>query len=696
LDRPHPHSEPDLKNALDTFEGVCKTKLLMTLDGKSPLGIKLLAFKKFVADNLGDIAKHAAEKNELETKLKDPGADISVLNSRIDDKNKLIEVTTSLIKEKVAVLTAFILRVSEKHLALRSKLSVTKSKGNETAGMSFCTLPSDSRITQPKQASPAPVDDIDPRTNHDLIASLTESVEQPIAKILQLFHGYAVKLFEKASETHDVAKVKNTVDALIAWEVGSALDIKIMYACPPTTEDKEKEADQPILQAIISRVIRVLAEEGNISDTSSSVLHDDEHGITSEQIIPSEGDKARGRRIDGTVHPPEEYLSSVLAEMLQLSVEIKTFPLNETKRLKAGKNASKFGVVLTTGSIEVIKMSLTGVGTVDVDLSAIGTGVKAFLGTSEDNGFVLLAGVLKRARRDEIATDEMVSVSQINPGGPPTPLTVQSFLGSGAFSNVVKLGDREFMKIPKAASLAANLKHEANILSLLQGDIAYPGIPIPVSFPSLVSTIQTVVRDELSSMTCLRLQGVVGIPLNKLPRNDWQASAKHIVSQVVAALAFAHKKEVYHLDVRPGNIIVKLDESHQYEVLLSDWGCSIHKGKKKIKLQKFRGCTPYAHDSLLGEWSGGVTLRAELDFASLLYTCIHVDKGILQWVDAFDSPLQVSKAGMQMRRDLATIFVQKPGGWFSTLDTPIQETLKSVVLPTTTRAVLRPRRKSQQ
>jgi serine/threonine protein kinase len=233
-------------------------------------------------------------------------------------------------------------------------------------------------------------------------------------------------------------------------------------------------------------------------------------------------------------------------------------------------------------------------------------------------------------------------------------------------------------------------------LSLLQGDIAYPGIPIPVSFPSLVSTIQTVVRDELSSMPCLRLQGVVGTPLNKLPRNDWQASAEHIVSQVVAALAFAHNKEVYHLDVRPGNIIVKLDESHQYEVLLSDWGCSIHKGKKKIKLQKFRGCTPYAHDSLLGEWSGGVTLRAELDFASLLYTCIHVDKGILQWVDAFDSPLQVSKAGMQMRRDLATIFVQKPGGWFSTLDTPIQETLKSVVLPTTTRAVLRPRRKSQQ
>jgi hypothetical protein len=192
LDRPYPCSEPELRNALDTFEGVCKKKLFMTFEGKSPLGLKLLAFKKFVADNLGKIiAKHAAEKNELETKLKDPGADISVLNTIIELKNELNEA---------AILTAFIAMVSEKHLALRSKLSVTKSKGNETAGMSFCTLPSDSRITQPQQASPAPVDDIDPVIDQALTTSLAESVGQLTASIHQSFHGYAVHLFEKSQQ----------------------------------------------------------------------------------------------------------------------------------------------------------------------------------------------------------------------------------------------------------------------------------------------------------------------------------------------------------------------------------------------------------------------------------------------------------------------------------------------------------------
>jgi serine/threonine protein kinase len=317
----------------------------------------------------------------------------------------------------------------------------------------------------------------------------------------------------------------------------------------------------------------------------------------------------------------------------------------------------------------------------NVDLSAVGTGVRAFLGTSTDNGFVLLAGALKRARRDENAMDNMVSVSEIVSGVPTTPLTFQKFLGSGAFSNVVKLGKSEFMKIPKAACLAADLVHEASILNHLQCPTP-KGIPILACSPQGVSAIQFVVRGELSRMPCLRLRGVVGTLLNKLPHNVWQASAKDIVSQVVAALKFAHGREVYHLDVRPGNIIVgkPVDESPQCVVLLSDWGCSIRKEGKQRVLKKFRGCTPYAHDSLLGEW-GGAKLKPELDFASLLYTCIHVDKGILQWVHAFDRPLQVSDADMLMRRELATLFVELPRGCFSRLDTEIQETLKSVVLP---------------
>jgi hypothetical protein len=90
------------------------------------------------------------------------------------------------------------------------------------------------------------------------------------------------------------------------------------------------------------------------------------------------------------------------------------------------------------------------------------------------------------------------------------------------------------------------------------------------------------------------------------------------------ALKFAYGNKIYHLDVRPGNIIVKVSSS-RCKAMLSDWGCSVDDTAKST-LKKFRDCPPYAHDSLLGKFSA-VTFKPGRDFVSLAYTLDHVAAG---------------------------------------------------------------------
>lgn len=80
---------------------------------------------------------------------------------------------------------------------------------------------------------------------------------------------------------------------------------------------------------------------------------------------------------------------------------------------------------------------------------------------------------------------------------------------------------------------------------------------------------------------CLRLKGIVGEPVSSWVRMNSGLKGEHlpnIIQGVYVALGFAYTLDVFHLDVRPGNIIVSgyyVDGSFHIKVMLSDWGCAL-------------------------------------------------------------------------------------------------------------------------
>jgi hypothetical protein len=404
--------------------------------------------------------------------------------------------------------------------------------------------------------------------------------------------------------------------------------------------------------------------------------------VTTEQSVAgSNVENTKDRRIAITVSPREEHLALVLPTMVKKTIEIKTARDDAVKFNKAlekgrsqivghlakrllyafdfggaGKDGRTFGVSLTHLSIEVITMTLAEVGTGEVSLDMSTTGCVPLFGkvlltgsqckefvSLDTNGILLLAGALKYRTPEEF--DPGASLTQVKPIF--EDLNHMQYLGSGAFSNVLGFqSSGEFIKMPKSAALAKSLEQEAAILRKLESIPPSSSIPIIASEMS-ISTLRTVIRGEISIMIGLRLHGVVGETLDRLPSDFWSTHSNEIITTVYQALEFAHKKNIYHLDVRPGNIIVDV-KSIPFQVMLSDWGCSVE-GKANTTLKQFRGCTPYAHDRLLGKTITG-QLDKDLDFASLTYTVHHVCTGKLEWSFEFDHPSYVSTEDLEHRR----------------------------------------------
>ena len=165
--------------------------------------------------------------------------------------------------------------------------------------------------------------------------------------------------------------------------------------------------------------------------------------------------------------------------------------------------------------------------------------------------------------------------------------------------------------------------------------------------------------------------------LNNLRKEVWAIPYvfETVVEQVYEGLQFAHRLGIYHLDVRPSNIIVQVDKTGMPKVMLSDWGCA----SREKKLKKFRGCTPYAHDLLLGKMATfNVKTNPALDFASLVFTIFDAVEGKLPWLSKFDRPTTVLSSDKDERRD----FVNQ---WFQVNETMLpeacREALKKAVLP---------------
>jgi hypothetical protein len=127
-----------------------------------------------------------------------------------------------------------------------------------------------------------------------------------------------------------------------------------------------------------------------------------------------------------------------------------------------GVNTGAIGISLTYVPVEVIKLSLSRIGTQDVAMDTIGTGCVSLLGTDnltkeqkgelvpkETAGFDLLAGALIDAVAEECEMNS-VSITQLNPC--KEVLSDIVYLGSSGSCHVFRLNGKGFAKMPRSAA----------------------------------------------------------------------------------------------------------------------------------------------------------------------------------------------------------------------------------------------------
>ena len=626
-----------------------------------------------------------------------------------------------IVEEKADRTGARINILYNEHASFKDKLAVESSKGNEfpqsgTRGSRRTSLDSD-RFDKSKAPSPSDLyKDMtcSVESRNSLRQVLSTSVSQEAKQSLRAFQKFVSNIFKGATATDDDKYINTTINAILNWEEVDGLDdnTKETYGRPPTDNDCETKADHPILHALVCRIIRIIDDKHRPADEPTVTCASD-YGVTTEQSIVGSSETAgSARRIDITVQMHTEHLAARLPAMIHFPLEIKTAPddtIRFIRRVKkgrlqtvghlakkiehafhfggAGVNAAAIGVSLTQLSIEVIELKLSGAGTNEVKISEVSTGLMplgldstmeskhGLKSEQKESGIFLLAGAILYANGKGISYQQM----KISPMLNDRPIKYIDHLGTGAFANAFEIDTDEFMKVPLSASQAKSLEHEAAILKKLADRIE----SIPDSIPklanlvaeNLLSDLCATIRDEVSIMKGLRLKGIVGVSLNKFRVVDWKGISETVVSQVCNALKTAHKVNIFHMDVRPSNIIVEYSaEDKNTKVMLSDWGCAT----SDKKLKKFRGCTPYAHDSLLGMLeSFNIKARPELDFASLVYTIIRMTEGKLPWHCEFDRPWTVTFADKKKRKD----FVNQ---WFpkneSLLPEDYRDMLKDAVL----------------
>jgi predicted nucleic acid-binding Zn-ribbon protein len=387
---------------LNSLQLLTGQELFMTIDESSPLGIELVAFaatmqdcKRNVQDSKGeiqtfmgdiqtfeqDIAQFSREIKSLETQKINLATQVETLNEqmssmptaaimgRIEDKRALLASKTSLIAittkliagkreriadtpkliatetEKVQTITKnideLISSISLAHEGMRNKFSYVTNKGNKTVETITSKEQSvDSRIDMTRTSSPSDFDMFRSMTEATFRDDLIGLVTEKDKVTLGLFQTFVADLFNNADSTDDSKLVKETTDAILAWEGETTVNKAVRYARPPTTEDKETKADHPILHAVICRIIGIL-----VAESSDSSLHKYEHGISTQQSVTgfNVGNK-KGRRIDAMAHRREEYLALVLLSMVKQPIEIKSAPSSK----------GKFNKAVETGRLQIL------------------------------------------------------------------------------------------------------------------------------------------------------------------------------------------------------------------------------------------------------------------------------------------------------------------------------------------------------
>jgi hypothetical protein len=487
----------------------------------------------------------------------------------------------------------------------------------------------------------------------------------PFYKHLKHVFGMA-SMLDGDDEEYRV-KIEGTVNGIIGWNVGEPMEPSMMNFYTPGYVGQERDGVQPILYAIMVKMVQVLRLGPH---------------ITCEQGMPKVENR-RGRYIDFVVtSSAEEYLMAILPAMLGVPIEVKPITRKDTTVDKLlleaqnqvvghlakramfsfdfggiGEDCTVFGLELTMGSVTVVVLKLSGVGTANVQVTARrtkrvplfdkDTRAKLFGDKAKDveasfeiekepqgmpEGFCLLARTLMSVPHG-LGTSLMKSNKGCHHSfslrdHAAESIEVGQYLGSGAFSHVLELvvkgSNNVFIKVPKSHRMKKSLESEAEALKEVCGHICIPQL---YHTDDPIKTLDIKIRCESSALPCLPLRGLIGQPASHQHR--WESDKlKIILLEVYAALVHANSKGWAHLDVRPSNIITRADPSGDgFEVMLIDWGCAHRTGDQ---LKGFIGCPPYAHDELFGRTKDWYP-RLDHDLASLAYSVASLSHGCIPW-----------------------------------------------------------------
>jgi Protein kinase domain len=610
-------------------------------------------------------SKLALHKSKLKSKLALHKSKLKYERNILKEMEKSIMDSRDKIRVEVTLMQFRMDRIADAHMNVENHLSVYRVKGNET---------SQSASQKPSVAQDAN------RVDHRMDAgkasinvALTAQPEVPEIKDLLLkkvgdeerdnlmkFQVFVTDLLNQAGNreydgNEDSSILVSTIEAIIMQEKLP----DTLYLRPSDKQDQEITVEQPIAYAIIYRILQIINMEAF---------------ITKEQFIPSVPGSF-GARVDLLVHNFREHLPNILHVMLKGTVEVKASATgtsdqkmqqgeNQTvghlsKRalasfhfLGVGLDATLYGITFTLRKLSVVEMVLENVGTDDVSIKV---GRTPRLDFQDDlDAFAILAGALKASLKLEEPALSNTLVSCNTNGNVFNELNIDGFLGSGAFAYVfATTGTNEFVKIPKQASCWKSLKREGQILQSLTGHDSIPALKF-----DQVCELKFALRGQVGRSIGLFLVGIVGKSADEYMKEkkgeDAYDAAGKLVVQVYDALTYAHERNIFHLDIRPSNIVVSTGMGEVYpKIMVIDWGCAAKAGDRFA----FRGCVPFAHDSLLSKLSSASRPRKaeqlkSFDWASLAYTFYGLCNGHIPWAQYLQNRTCPASSDLQHRKTI--------------------------------------------
>ncbi|KAL3937656.1 MAG: hypothetical protein SGBAC_007286, partial [Bacillariaceae sp.] len=473
----------------------------------------------------------------------------------------------------------------------------------------------------------------------------------------------------KAQADHVKKIVEKIIDPKLASETTNkgGKRLKIRQPSPKGANESFQSTTiiQPIIHAIIYRLLGVVGVRNKYVSTK-------------QEIRWKESDERGRDDVDFLVHEMHKSLFHALPSMIGGKVEIKKCGNNEgeddkyidiagrrllgklSRRLQeefnflgSGVDCKLYGVAVSLSKVSVVSASLENVGTKTVSVSLRKTPGVPLL-TKEGLELLTLAligSVNQPEANHKYAILETLKGEDQSERAGVDQLSIGTCMGSGGFGivyEVVSMNPKPsstseatqdaggyFLKISHSIVTSVSLQEEAKFLRLLNAN-KVPNIPGCIQ----QSSFRVTLNGFVSKTHGLLLHGMIGQPASTV---DWAVEQYKgylpcVIQKVYETLKAAHEAGIYHLDIRPANIIVPKRLSKESfvdsdaNVLVIDWGVGALRNTKFF----FRGTCPYAHDDLLVDNSEQNEAKPEYDMASLLYTFYHLHEGALPWFVMMD------------------------------------------------------------